>query len=118
MLGINELGYDFNYTVSKYEELLRRIRELQPEALIFLEGNLHITNEKSKASTDFTNENIDRFNRAVEQMADDKTLFYLDVNELFDDGNGSLSKEYTTDDIHILAKYYEEWARWILKHAR
>lgn len=118
MLGINELGYDFNYTVSKYEELLRRIRELQPEALIFLEGNLHITSEKSKASTDFTNENIDRFNRAVEQMADDKTLFYLDVNELFDDGNGSLSKEYTTDDIHILAKYYEEWARWILKHAR
>lgn len=118
MLGINELGYDFNYTVSKYEELLRRIRELQPEALIFLEGNLHITGEKSKVSTDFTNENIDRFNRAVEQMADDKTLFYLDVNELFDDGNGNLSKEYTTDDVHILARYYEEWARWILKHAR
>ena len=118
MLGINELGYDFNYTVSRYEELIGRLRELQPEALIFLEGNLHITDKKSKASTEFTNENIDRFNRAVEQMADGITIFYLDVNELFDDESGNLSEEYTTDDVHILAKYYEEWAEWILKHAR
>lgn len=91
---------------------------MQPEALIFLEGNLHITDKKSKASTEFTNENIDRFNRAVEQMADGITIFYLDVNELFDDESGNLSEEYTTDDVHILAKYYEEWAEWILKHAR
>jgi len=118
MLGINELGYDYNVTVAKYERLIGRIRELQPDALIFLEGNLHITAEKSGSSPDVTNENIDRFNEAVSAMADDRTMFYLDVNEIFDDGNGNLEKKYTTDHVHILAKYYTQWAEWILKHAR
>lgn len=118
MLGINELGYDFERTVSRYQELVGRIREAQPEAKIFLQANLHITKEKSEASPIYTNENIDRFNEAVEQMADNRTIFYLDVNELFDDEEGSLSKTYTVDNAHVLGKYYADWVEWILRHAR
>ncbi len=118
MMGINELGYDFANTVRKYREMLERIRELQPQALIFLEANLHITQQKSASSPIYNNENIDRFNEALAQMADDKTIFYLDANELFDDGSGNLSEACTTDDTHILAKYYPDWTAWLLQHAR
>ena len=118
MLGINELGYDFDQTVKKYGEVVDMIRRLQPEAIIFVEANLHITGEKSKSSPYYNNENINRFNLAIAQMADEETVFYLDVNPLFDDANGNLSPEYTTDHTHILGKYYSTWVDWILTQAR
>lgn len=117
MLGINELGYDFDRTVSRYADLLEKIRGLQPEALIFLEANLHITGAKSEDSPIYTNENINRFNQAVEQMADGQRVFYLDVNELFDDEDGNLAEMYTVDHAHVLGKYYTDWVDWILEHA-
>ena len=118
MMGINELGYDFDHTVAKYKEMIEKIRQLQPQALIFLEANLHITEKKSASSPIYNNENINRFNEALAQMADEKTIFYLDANVLFDDETGNLSEECTTDDTHILARYYPEWTEWILQHAR
>lgn len=117
MLGINELGYDFDQTVERFQDMLNTIRALQPDALIFLQANLHITEKKSSSSPIYNNENINRFNAEVEQLADSKQIFYLDVNELFDDENGNLSIEYTVDESHVLGKYYADWVDWILKHA-
>lgn len=117
MLGINELGYDFTRTVSRYTQLLDKIRELQPGVVIYLEANLHITGKKSEESPIYTNENINRFNQAIEQMADGRRMFYLDINELFDDESGSLGEEYTMDHAHVLGKYYTAWADWLLEHA-
>lgn len=117
MLGINELGYDFEHTLGKYREMLSRIRELQPDAIFFLEANLHITKKKSENSDIYSNASIDRLNQAVGELADGETVFYLDVNELFDDGEGNLAEEYTADAAHILAKYYPDWTNWLLRHA-
>lgn len=116
MLGINELGYDFDYTVAKYGKLVEKLRETQPDALIFLQANLHVTAGKSAASGIYNNENIDRFNQAVKQLADNRKLYYLDVNELFDDETGSLSEAYTADNAHVLGIYYADWVEWLLEH--
>lgn len=117
MLGINELGYDFEQTVERYEQAIAAIRKLQPDALIFIQANLHITKVKAEESELFNNVNIDRFNKAVSELADGKKVFYLDVNPLFDDENGCLSEEFTTDHAHILGKYYVDWVDFILQNA-
>jgi len=117
MLGINELGYDFDATAAKYKALIERIQELQPGAILFLEANLHITSGKSEGAPIYNNENINRFNQAVSELADNETRFYLDVNELFDDENGGLAEEYTVDEAHVLGIYYADWVNWILEHA-
>ena len=117
MLGINELGYDFDQTVERFNEAIALIRELQPDALIFIQANLHITNAKSEDSELFNNTNIDLFNQAVGELADGKNIFYLDVNPLYDDEEGSLSEEFTTDHAHILGKYYVDWVDFILQNA-
>lgn len=118
MLGINELGYDFDQTVNRYREIVELIQTTQPGAIIFLKANLHITKEKSDTSPYYNNEGIDRFNDAVSKMADGKRIFYLDVNPLFDDGQGALNPEVTSDNAHILGKYYSTWVDWILTQAR
>lgn len=117
MLGINELGYDFDYTFAKYVELINYIRQTQPNAIIFLEANLHVTDDRAGLPPYCNNESINRFNDAIKQLADGNRMFYLDVNELFDDENGNLSKKYTTDNAHVLGKYYADWVDWLLKHA-
>ena len=117
MLGINELGYDFDYTVNKYRALLENIRTSQPDAIIYICANLHVTKEQSESDKLFNNMNINRFNEAISQMADEEQYFYIDVNVLFDDAEGHLSEEYSSDNAHVKGKYYVEWCDWLLTQA-
>lgn len=117
MLGINELGYDFEQTVMRFSEAIDTILTYQPNAYIFIQANLHITKEKSEESEYFTNSNIDRYNEAISKLADNKKIFYLDVNPLYDDEEGCLSKEFTADHAHIKGKHYTEWVEFILQNA-
>lgn len=117
MLGINELGYDFDQTVERFGEAVALIQQLQPEAIVFIQANLHITKDKSEESELFNNVNIDNFNQAVEKLADGEKIFYLDVNPLYDDEDGALAEAFTTDHAHILGKYYVDWVDFILQNA-
>ena len=117
MLGINELGYSFEQTVNVYKDMIASIEALQPDALMFLQANLHITEKKSNTSPIYNNSNINRFNSEIQKMTDSKKYFYLNANEMFDDENGNLSVEFTVDESHVLGKYYADWVDWILRHA-
>ena len=85
-----------------------------------MKSNLHITDEKSTKSNIFNNDNINRFNSEIQHIAESSeqdNFIFLDVNELFDDENGNLSREYTADEAHVLGKYYADWTEWLLQNA-
>ena len=113
MLGINEIGYEAERLEKQYRFVIDTIHSLQPDALFFLCGNLHVTAERSERDELYNNDNINRLNASIEALAIEYGFCYLDVNEIFDDESGSLSAELTNDDIHIKAKYYEDWAEWL-----
>lgn len=117
MLGINELGYNRDNTVVRYGELIDWIKGKAPDSLIFIEANLHVAAGRSNTDQVFNNTNINDFNSKIAQFADNKKVFYIDVNELFDDANGDLKAECTSDNTHVLGKYYVEWVDWILTKA-
>ena len=118
MLGINELGYNLNQTVKKYSNLIEYISQKQPNSIIYIEANLHVTSKKSNSDNIFNNKNIDAFNNSIKKLADSKKIFYIDINEKFNDGKGNLAAEYTSDQVHIYAKYYKEWSDWIIKNTK
>ena len=113
MLGINELGYAFEKTVAQYEQLVESVKQLQPDAIVILMANLHVTSERSKTDKYINNPAIDRFNNATARLADTKTVFYLDANSLFDDKDGNLDKGKSADNAHLKAKCYVQWADWL-----
>lgn len=113
MLGVNELGYNFNTTMEKYGELISRLRELQPDAYLILQASLHVASARSDSDNTFNNGNIDRLNQAQAAYADNERIFFIDVNPVFDDENGALAKEYTGDNTHPYGKYYAKWADWL-----
>lgn len=116
MLGINELGYDRNQTVKRFGEFLGRLREAQPNAIIYIGANLHVTESRSSTDAVFNNRNIDAYNAAIAEFADQQSCFYIDVNELFDDANGNLRADYSNDNAHPLGKYYASWCEWLKEH--
>lgn len=117
MLGINELGYNTKKTIENYKKLIEYIKKTQSDAIIYIQGNLHVTAEKSNKDKIINNTNINNFNREISKIADNKKIFYIDVNEKFDDKSGNLNSEYTKDNVHIYAKYYKEWSNWLSQNA-
>lgn len=118
MVGINELGTgDTAYFVNKYSAVLDEIRELQPDAIIYIQGIMHVAHDRNVSDQYINNANINDRNQALMALADGKTTFYIDVNPVFDDANGDLNKEYTSDDVHLYANNYAAWHTFFLEHA-
>ena len=116
MLGINELGNDFNYTMEHYRALIDRVKQGQPNAIIILQANLHVAYSRSATDAVVNNTVINNFNNQLAAMADGQKIYYLDANPLFDDSNGCLAADYTSDGTHPYAKHYLTWADWLRNH--
>ena len=93
------------------------MRTLQPDAIIYLQANLRVTKKRSESDSIYNNTKINRINSAVAAYANDKDIFYIDVNPLFDDGEGNFDKKYTNDNTHPFARYYTEWSKWLCEMA-
>lgn len=117
MLGINELGYNMDQTIGKYKELVEWLKEKKPDGLLFIQANLHVAAARSDNDKTFNNERINKLNEEISKFIDNKKIFYIDVNKIFDDEKGNLKAEYTSDNTHIYAKYYIDWTNWILTQA-
>ena len=117
MLGINEMGTGNTKTfIQAYKEVLNQLEQLQPDAIIFVEAIMNVTKEKSDTDSIFNNKNIKDKNHHLAMLADNKKIFYIDVNEAITDGTGGIPKKYTFDNIHLKAAYYNIWTDFLLKH--
>lgn len=117
MLGINELGTGTVESFMKeYEQAVERLKQLQPDAVIFVEGIMRVTESKNETDPIFNNVNINARNDEIKKLADNKSVFYIDVNEVVCDAQGNLNTDYTIDEIHLKAQHYEIWKRFLLEH--
>lgn len=117
MLGINELGRgtteDF---MGQYTEVVDTLRALEPEAKIFIMGIMRVSGKKSGSDAIFNNSNINARNNAVATLADNKNIFYIDVNEVVCDEEGNLNEEYTFDQIHLLGARNDLVKQFLMEH--
>lgn len=117
MLGINEAGYGLNQTANKYAEIIKKIKQTQPNAIIYIQANLHVSKHRNDTDRYVNNDRLNNLNSLMARLANNTNVFYIDINEYFDDSNGNLKAEYTSDGTHPYAKYYAEWTNWIMNHA-
>lgn len=115
MVGINELGTGTTESyLEKYTEVVNTLRELEPEAVIYIQGVMRVSEEKSSQDAIYNNRNINARNNAIATLADNEKIFYIDVNDTVCDEQGALKAEYTYDQIHLLGKYNELWKEFLL----
>ena len=117
MVGINEIGVgNSEYFKDAYEQVVDRIREVQPDALIFINSIMHVSQAKSDTDNLYNNTNINARNDAIASLADNIHIYYLNINEAVDDENGALRSDITFDDIHLKGSCYEPWHEYLLAH--
>ncbi len=116
MLGLNEVADSPESFRDGMVQLMEEVRQYEPEALIFLMANLHVTSAYSANNPSESNERINMFNEVLEELCDDEKVFYLDVNPLFDDEDGSLPEDLTGDGVHPYATCYPDWCDWLCEH--
>lgn len=116
MLGFNELGYDKDYSAKKYKEALDKIHQMEPNTIIYICSNLHLTERQAELDERFSSANMEIYNQKIRAFADQQTFFYLDVNEKFNDAYYNLDKNYSSDNVHLYAKYYKEWSDWFIEN--
>lgn len=118
MIGINELGTGTAESfLQKYAESVAHIRELQPDAVIYLQSIMRVTAERSGQGDYITNEAIDIRNEGIAGLADNEGIFYLDVNEAVCDESGAMVPDYTFDGVHLKAQYISLWKDYLQSHA-
>ncbi|MCH5249760.1 MAG: hypothetical protein J1E98_07500 [Lachnospiraceae bacterium] len=117
MLGMNELGYgNTEFFLNQYDSVLQQLRQWQPDAVIFLQANLHVSRQKDNPATEFNNININDKNAAIATLANGTDVFYLDINPLFTDNEGYLNDDLTFDGVHLYANGYIVWKNFLMEH--
>jgi len=117
MLGINEIGSPVTSLLPKYKNLVESIKQKQPNAYIFIEANLHVTNAFTQKSPHINNTALNNYNAELAKLADNQRVFYLDANHLFDDATGQLSSDKSSDGVHYYPKEYIPWSKWLLSQS-
>lgn len=115
-LGINNVATDTENHKQKFVEYINHIREKEPNAIIYLLSNLHIT-RNAKTNDSLNNENINLINNFLMEISDNVNIFYLDPNYLYDDENGDLNEDYSIDGYHIYVSMYDKYLYFLLTHA-
>ncbi len=117
MIGINEMGTGTVETfMAKYQESIAHIRELQPSAIIYLQGIIRVTSKRSGEGDYINNAAIDERNIEIEKLANYVDVYYLDVNPLIVDDTGGMEPAYTFDGVHLKAQHIYIWKDFIKQH--
>ena len=106
MLGTNDLGY-YPWEMFKpdAEGVFEHIHSLQPNAVIYICGVIYV--EGQKISTSYVNnDNVRLVNKYLLEACEDLDYcHYLNLNEIFTNGYGSLIDGATADGVHLNPQY-------------
>lgn len=100
-----------------YRNLLNELIGQYPEALIYIMELLPIGEKAEGMYRNFTNDNIDTFNRGLHTLAEEHNVYVLPMNQLLRAPEGGLSREHgTADGIHLRSTGYDLVADFLYTH--
>lgn len=119
-LGVNELGYNYDQGYSDtYAAMVDKVRELQPDADIYLQMLIPINAQKCKETNQpyyVTNKQIGIYNDIIRNIALEKQVYLLNVGEIFVDETGEMFYEASFDGVHFHKEGYKQWYEYLKTH--
>ncbi|MDR0469206.1 MAG: GDSL-type esterase/lipase family protein [Peptococcaceae bacterium] len=116
-MGLNELGWrNLETFADTYGQVIDQIRELQPDAVFYVQSIIPVSKKKSTEDKIFTNERIMVINELIKKMAWERGIYYLDVYNRMTDLEGYLPEDAGTDGIHMNKKFCKIWLEYLLRH--
>lgn len=117
MLGINETGWPYNSIfIEKYSKIIDEIKTINPSASIYVQEILPVSNQVSSTHRYVKNEKINEFNKLIQEMAEEKQIYYIDTGSAVSDADGTLPEEAAADGIHLKKEYCIKWLDYLKTH--
>lgn len=117
MLGMNELGWVYpDLFAEHYGALIDQIRQIQPDAVIYIESILPVTQAKDDEGYYVNNDRINQYNELLMELAEEKEVWYLDVSEAVEDENGKLPADISFDGVHLKPEGCKTWLTYLTTH--
>ena len=117
MLGINELGWVYESVFAdNYARIIDTIRESHPDATIYVQSILPVSQWKDGSNDIYTNANVVRLQKALVAMCEEKGVNYVNVAEGIQDEQGHLPSEATQDGVHLTPEYCQRWMDYLKTH--
>ena len=114
LMGPNSIGYNKETFISKYGLIVDSVKQIHPDAIIYVQSMLPVTTTNNYK---LDNAVIDEYNLALIDMAEEKEVFYLDVNSALKGPDGALPTEASpADGMHFNATYYQKWFDYLKTH--
>lgn len=118
LIGINDIGRFFpvELIVDNYRKIVERLRMDLPKTRIYVQSVLPLN--ESVLQYDYLKghkERILQLNTEIGRLARGHNLVYVDLHEVFADGNGDLKTQYTSDGIHVNPAAYIDWVAFLKK---
>lgn len=117
MLGINEIGWVYSSMfIDKYAKIIDEIKNINPKCTIYVQSIIPVTEKVSNEHQYIKNNKINEYNSLIKEMAEEKSVYYLNVQEVIVNENGILPNDAATDGIHLNKKYCEKWFEYLKNH--
>ena len=117
MLGINELGWIYSDVfISDYGKIIDRIREINPQAVVYVQSILPVTAKKSESDQIYNNFRISAYNTLLRQMAQEKQVRFVDTAQAVALDDGTLPEELAFDGVHLNREGCERWMAYLKSH--
>lgn len=121
MMGMNGVAWDMNNNMTEQigifiDEIIQNL----PSAKIYLMTVTPVSAEReakpSAAEGKILNSQIDDFNSSLLNLANEKGIYFLDVNSSLKGSNGCLPSDVSSDGIHLSKAVYQDIIDYILTH--
>lgn len=118
MFGINELGWAYpSIFIDKFTQLIEEIRAVNPDAVIYVQEILPVSQKVSETHSYISNQKIQEFNQLILNMTQEQEVYYLQVSRaLMEDDNFCLPEGASSDGIHLTPSYCKNWLDYLLCH--
>ena len=117
MLGMNELGWVYaEQFQEEYGKIIDRVREINPQAEIYIQSILPVSQKKDDEGTYVNNQRINAYNELLIQLAEEKEVAYVNVAEAVSDETGKLPEDATADGVHLQPSSCKIWLEYLKTH--
>lgn len=116
MFGMNDIltDEDSNQFADDYAELIYDIKEKLPDTKIYVQSILSVAPKVKDKKPLLTNENIDKFNEALKDMAKNENVEYLNIRTILEENKDLLEP----DGIHVKYKFYKLWLDYLIENIK
>ncbi len=116
ILGTNALHLSSEELLNDYSLLIDELKIAAPNAVIYINSILPVTAEKSAENDIYNPQKIADINNSLAIIASQKSVYFLNVQEIFATSEGHLNTDLDYDGIHLTPTGYKMWTDYLISH--